>query len=464
MTGRRLPDLLTGPVTPTLVNLSLPLAGAMLLNSAMGIVDLIYVGRLGKEALAAVALCFPLHFLIITAGAGTNTAVSAVLARYFGAGDTEHTDRVVLYSLIAWFGLTAFMMPVGLLFARPLLESTGTGPGIVGMAHDYASTLYWGVGAILGQMIMGGLYRGAGDTRFPFWVLVLTVGVNAVLDPLLIFGLGPFPRLGVYGAALATVLSRVVGLSVFSLHFFSRRGPVRFNPKVLRWDPEAYSRLWRLAVPGFVQRAVVPVAIQIVLYLITPLGVAVVGAYGVAQRLFNLAQLPAIGFGAGAMVMIGQCHAAGLPGRARRTSIGSVWVTALITGGLAAVLWFFAPFCVSLFSDSAEVIRAGTVLVRWLAFAQPAGAIIVLLNGYFNAMGQGLYAMLPTIGQRLFLEPGGLALGLLLGGLAGAWAGMMVGGLVAGGVSVLVFLSRWRSLARERLKLEIGDGAAAGDD
>lgn len=449
MAKRPLPDLLNGPVTSTLVRLSFPQAGAMLWNSAMGVVDLIYVGLLGKHALAAVSLCFPLHFLIITAGAGTNTAVSAVLARYFGAGDAEHTDRIVLYSLFAWLGLTALMMPLGLLIARPLLESTGAEPAVVEMAHQYATTLYWGVGAILGQMILGGLYRGAGDTRFPFWVLTLTVGINAVLDPLLIFGLGPFPRLGVYGAALATVLSRVVGLCVMSIHLFMRRGPVKFNPKALRWDPEAYSRLWRLAVPGFIQRAVIPVAIQIVLYIITPLGVAVVGAYGVAQRLFNLVQLPAIGFSTGAMVMIGQCHAAGLTDRVRRTSMDSVWITTLITGGLSLLIWVFAPFFVSLFSDSPEVTRAGTVLVRWLAISQPAAGLILLVNGYFNAMGQGLYAMLPTIGQRLLLEPGGLVLGLLLGGLAGAWGGMMVGGLVAGGISLLVLFARWRALRRE---------------
>jgi len=458
MARQPLPDLLNGPVTPTLVNLSFPLAGAMLLNSALGVVDLIYVGLLGKEALAAVALCFPLHFLIITAGAGASDAVSAVLARYFGAGDKEHTERIALYAVFAWFGLTVLMMPLGLLFARSLLESTGADPAVVEMAHDYASTLYWGVGAILGQMILGGLYRGAGDTRFPFWNLMLAVVCNAVLDPLFIFGLGPFPRMGVYGAALATVLSRVIGLGVFSLHIFRRRGPVRFNPRALRWDPEAYSRLWRLAVPGFIQRAVVPVAIQVVLYLITPLGVAVVGAYGVSQRLLNLVQLPAIGFGTGTMVMIGQCHAAGLVDRSRRTSMASVWVTTLITGGLSVLIWLFAPFFVSLFSDSPEVTRAGALMMRWLVVAQPATALILLVNGYFNAMGRGLYAMLPTIGQRLLLEPGGLALGLLLGGLTGAWAGMMAGGLVAGCISLLVLFNRWRALRRE----EAGGGVVGG--
>lgn len=450
MPRRQRPDLLSGPVTQTLIKLSLPLAGAMLLNSAMGVVDLIFVGCLGKEALAAVALCFPLHFLIITAGAGTNTAASAVLARYIGAGDTGHADRIVLYSLFAWLGLTALLMPVGLFFSQAVLTSTGAGAGVVGLGHGYITTLYWGVGAILGQMILGGLYRGAGDTRLPFLILILTVGINAVLDPLLIFGLGPFPQLGVRGAALATVISRVIGFSVFFIHFLSRRGPVRFNPKAWGWDPEAFRRLWRLAVPGFIQRAVVPVAIQIVLYLITPLGVAVVGAYGVAGRLFNLTLLPAIGFGAGAMVMIGQCHAAGMPERARRTSIASVWITLLITGGISVILWIFAPFSVSLFSNSAEVIRVGQELVRWVAFAQPAGAVVVLLAGYFNAMGQGLNAMLPPIGQRLFLGPGGLALGLLLGGLTGAWAGLMTGGLIAGGLSLLVFFSRWRALRGER--------------
>src|SRR4030042_6504969 len=142
MARRPLPDLLNGPVTPTLVNLSLPLAGAMLLNSAIGIIDLIYVGRLGKEALAAVALCFPLHLLIITAGAGMSDAVSAVLARYFGAGDKEHTERIALYAAFAWLGLTALMMPLGLIFSPLLPEAPGAGPARRGGGPDYGTPLY----------------------------------------------------------------------------------------------------------------------------------------------------------------------------------------------------------------------------------------------------------------------------------------------------------------------------------
>ncbi len=445
----RRPDLLTGPVRSTLFKLALPMAGGMLINSAMGVVDMIWLGRVGKEALAAVSLCFPLHFLIITAGAGTNTAASAVLARYLGTGDQRRVDRTVLYILAAWLGLTLLLMPLGLLSARAILSSTGAAVGVVERAHGYITTIYWGVWAILGQMIIGGLYRGAGDTKFPFYVLTLTVVINAVLDPLMIFGIGPFPRMEVEGAALATALSRVIGFAVIFIHLALGRGPIRVRLAARGWDRQVFSRLWRLAVPGFIQRTVVPVAIQIILYIITPLGTAVVGAFGVGQRLFNLAYLPAIGFNNAAMVMIGQCHAAGLSERTRRTSIDTTWITVSITAGVAALLALFPDFWMGLFSDSAEVVTVGRTLVLFAAASLPFVALVLLTNGYFNAMGQGLYAMLPTVVHRLLLEPASVWLGVSLIGLSGAWLGMASAGCLAGLGALMILIGRWRALRRQ---------------
>lgn len=455
----RRPDLLSGPLRPTLFKLALPMAGGMLLNSMMGVVDMIFVGQLGKEALAAVALCFPLHFLIITAGAGTNTAASAVLARYIGGGEQERSDRTVLYVLAAWLGLTLLLMPLGLSIARPLLSSTGAVSGVVERAHGYITTIYWGVWAILGQMIIAGLYRGAGDTKFPFYVLLLTVGINAVLDPLLIFGIWFFPRLGVTGAALATALSRVIGFAVIFIHLLAKRGPIRVRLGALKWDKQVFGRLWRLAVPGFIQRTVVPVAMQVILYIITPLGTAVVGAFGVGKRLFNLAYLPAIGFNNAAMVMIGQCHAAGMPRRARQTSIDTTWITVSITAGIAGLLALFPEFWMELFSESADVVAAGRPLVLFTASALPFVALVLLTNGYFNAMNQGFYAMLPTVAHRLALEPVAIWLGVSVAGVTGAWFGLAVGGWIAGLGALLILFSRWRALRREARELEAGDGA-----
>jgi Na+-driven multidrug efflux pump len=184
----------------------------------------------------------------------------------------------------------------------------------------------------------------------------------------------------------------------------------------------------------------------------------VVGAFGVGKRLFNLAYLPAIGFNNAAMVMIGQCHAAGLPRRARQTSIDTTWITVSITAGIAGLLALFPEFWMELFSESADVVAAGRPLVLFTASALPFVALVLLTNGYFNAMNQGFYAMLPTVAHRLALEPVAIWLGVSVAGVTGAWFGLAVGGWIAGLGALLILFSRWRALRREARELEAGDG------
>jgi len=213
-TTTKKPQLIDGPVARTLLNLTIPMIIGMVGIVAFNLVDTFFVGQLGTQELAALSFTFPIIMVIGSLAMGIGTGASAVISQAIGRGDHNKVQRLTTDSLILSFLLVAFFVAFGMLTIEPLFRLLGAEPEIIPLIREYMVIWYPGVLFLIIPMVGNNAIRATGDTKTPSAIMLVAVVVNIILDPLLIFGLGPFPMLGLEGAAIATVVSRAITLVV----------------------------------------------------------------------------------------------------------------------------------------------------------------------------------------------------------------------------------------------------------
>jgi putative MATE family efflux protein len=453
---RQRPDrtdaILTGPIPSTLLRLSVPMVLGMFLVTSLGLVDMLYLGRFSKEAMASVALVFPVTYLLFTLTGALGTAATSLCSRLIGKGDTVQVRNLVLHLLLVVGLLAALLTPIGLLLLGPLLRPLGASPDVAAGAVRYGRIIFSGSLFALAPMSVNSLYRAEGDTVFPFKIMAAALGLNVVLNPLFIFGPGPFPRLGVQGAALTTVIAFAVAsfLALRQLRNRSRR--VRWDRAAWRFDPQLLRDLGSVAGPAFVANLSTSISVYLINAQISPFGTEPLAAFGAGIRLLSFVFLPTLGVSMSMLIMVGQNHGAGARQRVVRITHVTLAFCLSLLAALAVPVIAFPRQALSLFTDEAEVIAAGIPLVRFVTMARPMLSIANITAFWFQARGRGLAGMFPNLLMRVVMEPLGLFVGLRLGGLWGGWLGMAAGGFVGGGLCLA--LLQWRL----RVYRRTGDG------
>ncbi len=445
--------LLEGPVGRTLFGLSVPMILAMLLVTGFGLVDMIYLGRYSPEAMAAVQIAFPVSYLLMALAGALGTAATSLCSRLLGAGDDRQARNLVLHVLLVVGGLTAVITPASLLFLRATFVPAGVDPVVAAGALAYARISYLGTLFALFPQTVNALFRGEGDTMLPFRTMALALALNVVLDPLFIFGPGPFPELGVAGAAWTTVASFGVASLMVARELFNRRRRVHVARSAWRWDPGLLRGIGAVAGPALLANVATPLSVELINRQLTPFGTPAVAAFGAGSRLLNFIFLPTLGISLSMLIMVGQNHGAGRRDRVRRITWTTVGGACALMAALAIPILLFPRAALGAFTDDAAVIANGVPLVLWVTPARPMLSVVNITAYWFQARGQGLAGLVPNFLMRVVLEPLGVWLGLLSGRLAGAWMGM-AGGNVAGGLLCLGWLA-WRLRVYAR-------GAAAG--
>ena len=356
--------------------------------------------------------------------------LTAVAARRHGERNRDLAARVVFDA----FGLALILAAVvsigGLLTLPWLFSIMATPEAVTVQGAGYLTVYLTGVPILFTYFVMGAAFRAAGDTRTPLYLLALAVGLNILLDPLLIFGFGPFPRLGIQGAALATIMTRALSLAI-GLTWLVRRGLVRRGPLRV---PEL-RKMFRIGLPVSAA-GVVFSAVYIVLTRITSqFGTPALAALGVGHKIESLSYMACIGFGVAAATVVGQNLGAGKPERARRGG----WIAtgyALAATGLAALAFLLIPeWLMGVFTQDAAVIAAGTSYLRIVAIAQLFMAFELVLMIAMEGAGYTIPAMVSSIGFTLLRLPLAFFLAGRIG-LTGVWWAIS-STAVARGVAVL---------------------------
>jgi len=364
------------------------------MQTAYNIIDTYWVGRLGEEAVAAVSIAFPVIFLIISFGAGLTIAGTVLIAQHTGRRDQERVDLIAGQTIILLVNVSLVISVVGYALSEPMLRLVGAEPAVLEQGTVYLKILFGGASFLFMFFVFQAILRGWGDTKTPMWVMFWSVLTNSILDPLLIRGIGPFPELGVAGAAWATVISRGGAAIVGMYILFSGRKILHVKIRHLWPDWQLQWRLVRLGIPASLEQTITSMGITIMMFIVADFGTTVVAAYGIGARILSFVIVPAFALSMATSTALGQNFGAGEIQRAEKAGwIGSSMGFLALT--VFGVLFFFtAEPLVSLFiRENPEVINLGSDFLQAMSLTFGFLGVQIILNGGFRGAGKTGTAM-----------------------------------------------------------------------
>jgi putative MATE family efflux protein len=443
-------DYTDGPIGRAIFLLAVPMVLEMMMESLFAVSDVFFVSKLGADAIATVGLTESLMIIVYTIAMGLSISATAVVARRIGEGDPNAAGRAAVQALLIGLVLSVTIGAVGALFAPELLAMMGASPEVLASGATFTRVMLGGSLTAFLLFIVNSAFRGAGDAAVAMRVLWLANGINIVLGPVLIFGVGPFPEMGVTGAAVATTIGRGIGL-LFALSRLVRgSGHLKVTRAHLAIEGETIRRMLRMSVNGTFQVLVGSLSWIALIRLMATFGSTAMAGYTIAVRILMFAMLPAWGLSNAAATMVGQALGAKKPDRAQT----AVWTAArynvAFLGTMGVLFVLGARLIVGTFTTDPGVADVATYGLRTMAIGFPFYAFGMTLMAAFNGAGDTATPTGINIAIFWFLE---IPIAVVLA----KWTGMhehavFVSVLVAytlmAGVAAIVFRrGKWRGRA-----------------
>jgi len=387
-------DYTGGSLNRAILLLAVPMVLEMVLESLFAVVDVLWVGRLGADAVATIGLTESMLSLVFSVGMGLSLSTTAMVARRIGEKDPEGAAVAGVQAIFLGMIVSLAIGLPCLLFAPQLLRLMGATPQIVSVGSGYTRICLGGSCAVLLLFLNNAIFRGAGDAAIAMRLLWVSNIINLILDPCLIFGLGPFPKLGVTGAALATFTGRSIGVLYQFYRLLKGTERIRILSRQLRVNLGVLWRLVRISVTGILQFAIAHTSWIGLVRIVSTFGAAAVAGYTIAIRIVIFAILPSWGLSNAAATLVGQNLGAGKPDRAEK----AVWRTGLYNmiflGTVGVIFVLFAEPIVRLFIKDPEVVALGAACLRIVSYGNLGYAYFMVMMQAFNGAGD---TITPTI-------------------------------------------------------------------
>lgn len=383
-----------GPIGRAILLLSVPMVLEMLMESVFAVVDVFFVAKLGSDAVATVGLTESMLTLVYALAMGLGIGATAMVARRIGEGDREGAARAAVQALILGIIVAVLLGISGVVLAPHLLRLMGASPGVIEQGTNYTRIMLGGSITVLLLFLINAIFRGAGDAAIAMRVLWLANLINIVLGPCLIFGFGPFPELGVAGAATATTIGRGTGALYAFTRLLRPGGRVNLSRRHLRFEPELLMRLLRLSASGTFQVFIGMASWIGLIRILSGFGSDALAGYTIGIRVIIFALLPSWGMSNAAATMVGQALGAGKPERAER----AVWLAGFYNmcflGAIGGVFVFFAEAITGLFTSDPAILPYATDCLRVVAYGFLFYAYGMVITQSFNGAGD---TFTPTI-------------------------------------------------------------------
>ena len=424
--------LTEGPIRPILVKLTFPMFFGIVGMVIFNLVDTIYVGRLGTEALAALSFTFPVVMIVTSIGLGIGVGASSLISFAIGEGDHKKVQRITSDSLVLSLILVLIFIGVGYATIDPLFTLLGATPEILGMIREYMVIWYFGVPFVIVPMVGSNALRAKGDMKTPAAIMITIVIINIILDPLLIFGLGPFPALGLRGAAIATVFARGLSLIMGLYVLYFRDDMITFKSPGPAEVLKSWKNLLSIALPAAGARIIVPIAIGVVTHVIAQFGPEPVAAFGAASRaeFFMLAIIMALGSVLNPFV--GQNIGANRVDRA--TAALKMGLSFAVLWGIGSYIFLFtlARPIARLFTTEPEVIHYIVLYLSIVPIGYAFRSVSDLVVNVLNVLRKPILAAVLVFAQMIIFIVPLVYLGAYLFEVKGVFIGLVISNFIAG--------------------------------
>jgi len=387
-------DYTSGSLNRAILLLAVPMVLEMVLESLFAVVDVAWVGRLGADAVATIGLTESMLSLVFAVAMGLSLSTTAMVARRIGEKDAEGAAVAGVQAIFLGLIVSLAIGLPCLVFAPQLLRLMGATPHIISIGSGYTRICLGGSCAVLLLFLNNAIFRGAGDAAIAMRLLWVSNIINLVLDPCLIFGLGPFPKLGVTGAALATFTGRSIGVSYQFYRLLKGTERIRILSRQVRVNLGVLWRLVRVSVTGILQFAIAHTSWIGLVRIVSTFGAAALAGYTIAIRVVIFVILPSWGLSNAAATLVGQNLGAGKPDRAEK----AVWRTGIYNmiflGAVGVIFVIFAEPIVRLFINDPDVVGLGASCLRIVSYGNLGYAYFMVMMQAFNGAGD---TITPTI-------------------------------------------------------------------
>lgn len=443
------------PIVKLLFKLSAPAIAGMLIQAMYNIVDSIYVGRLSTDALSALSISFPVQMFLIAVGVGTGVGTSSLISRLLGQGDKCRANNVAehVFFIAIIYGILGGLL--GIFFSENIIKLFTNDPILIDLGYQYINIILTGSIAIFIPATFNYILRGEGNTFVPMLTMIIGAVLNMIIDPFLIFGLGPFPQLGVAGAAYATVFSRFIGGVFIVFVLLSDKNELTLKLEDFKFDFQIIKEIYNIGIPAMANRLLFSASIVFINLILGAFSSTAIAVMGLIFRMQSFFLMMVFGLTQGYLPIVGYNYGHNNPERMKKTIL--IGNAAALSFGVIGFLIFqlFPAAIIRLFNSDPELINIGVGALKRVSLSYFFMVLNIIGVATFQAVGKGMPSFAITfLRQAILLVPGMYLLGKFFG-LNAVWLSFPIAESVSFVLMIIWLISTIKnSMSKMRKKIQ----------
>lgn len=380
-------NFVSGSINKAIFMLSIPMILEMVMESLFAVVDIYFVGKVSVNAVATVALTESVVMIVYAIAIGLSMAATAVVARRIGENEPEKAATAGIQAIFITIAISVIFSLIGIFFAKDILRLMGGEPDLIEEGYKYTMIMLGGNITVMLLFLINAIFRGAGDASIAMRVLWIANGLNIILDPIFIFGLGPIPAFGVEGAAIATNIGRGIGVVIQLIALFGTTSVIRVTLQNLKIKWNIIKNIVKIALGGIGQYLIGTLSWLFLVRISAVFGSEVLAGYAIAFRIIMFTILPSWGLSNAAATLVGQNLGAGFPDRAEQSVWKSAFYNMIFLFVISLVFGIWAEWFVRLFANEPEVVKYGALALRVICCGYIFFAYGMVISQSFNGAG-----------------------------------------------------------------------------